>query len=363
MQVLKSRSFILPAIIISAIIAGVLFYYLSIPEKIIYPNTNNFNYIPYTDEANAGNSQILDYTVSDSVIRMTFDLRAGFFSPYVGIIISPVDGEFIQAKKYNQLNLQLKGRHIDRLGISLFNPPVDFIKNQDETLFHTFLNISNTKQTYRLPVRHFQTPEWWNDLHHIPETENLRPDMDSILHINIGSAYTPNTNEPLTLEVYAVSFSRDNSALIAILGLIEAACIIILFFINYLILLTKRNKPIAVVYKPLEMEEKTSPSEKFIQYINAHYSDSNLSLELVSRETGIPERQITKAIQSGFNCNFKTYINRIRLNESKRLLTETGLNIGEIAYKVGFNNQSHFNRVFKSEMQINPSEYRQKQRQ
>jgi AraC-like DNA-binding protein len=33
--------------------------------------------------------------------------------------------------------------------------------------------------------------------------------------------------------------------------------------------------------------------------------------------------------------------------------------MGEIAFKVGFNNQSHFNRVFKSMVGINPSEFRE----
>jgi len=48
------------------------------------------------------------------------------------------------------------------------------------------------------------------------------------------------------------------------------------------------------------------------------------------------------------------------MSESKRLLLETDLPIGEITYRVGFNNQTHFNRVFKAEMQISPSEYRSK---
>ena len=66
-----------------------------------------------------------------------------------------------------------------------------------------------------------------------------------------------------------------------------------------------------------------------------------------------------KRIQKSFECNFKTYVNRLRINESKRLLAETELNMGEIAFKVGFSNQTHFNRVFKNFENISPSDYRE----
>lgn len=83
-----------------------------------------------------------------------------------------------------------------------------------------------------------------------------------------------------------------------------------------------------------------------------------LTLELISKETTVTPRRIAHTIYEKYKCNYKTYINRIRINESKRFLTQTDLTIGEVAYKVGFNTQSHFNRVFKSETGLIPTDYR-----
>jgi AraC-like DNA-binding protein len=41
-------------------------------------------------------------------------------------------------------------------------------------------------------------------------------------------------------------------------------------------------------------------------------------------------------------------------------LKETSLSISEIAYLVGYNNVTHFNRVFKEKIGISPSEFKEK---
>jgi AraC-like DNA-binding protein len=122
----------------------------------------------------------------------------------------------------------------------------------------------------------------------------------------------------------------------------------------------KSKKIVTIAYKPVESDDKKLSKPDFIDYINNNFHNSELTLDMVASETGISQRKIAVNIQDQFNCNFKTYINRLRINESKRLLVNSNLNIGEIAFKVGFNNQSHFNRVFKSELNINPSEFRDK---
>jgi AraC-like DNA-binding protein len=120
---------------------------------------------------------------------------------------------------------------------------------------------------------------------------------------------------------------------------------------------------ITIAYKPVESSAIENSKSDFIGFINHNFQNSELTLDFVSGETGVSQRKITSEIQNRFGCNFKTYINRLRLNESKRLLLNKELNIGEIAFKVGFNNQSHFNRVFKAEFQISPTEFREKIRE
>ena len=99
-KILKSRYFIWPAIFISIIIVCILFYLANIEDKVIFPNSESYIYDFYTDEPNGGNSQILEHVVSDSVIKLDFVLRDGFQSPYVGLSITPLVSEYINAGKY-----------------------------------------------------------------------------------------------------------------------------------------------------------------------------------------------------------------------------------------------------------------------
>lgn len=49
------------------------------------------------------------------------------------------------------------------------------------------------------------------------------------------------------------------------------------------------------------------------------------------------------------------YIKRIRLQKAKELLETTGLRIGEVAYRTGFQSQSHFTKVFTEHYGMPPS--------
>lgn len=363
LRIFKSNYFIWPVISISALLACVLVFYLGIEDENILPDRVNYRCDYYTDEANGGKSQVTNYIASDSIIKLEFNLIEGFLSPYVGISITPVQHRFIDLSRYNQIKLRIKSKGIDRIGVSIYTLPVAFAKNQqqDEALFHTYLNLSNDTETHHIPISELESPDWWKDLHGIPTDIKFEADLTKILHLNIGTAYTPNIANKMSFEIDALTLTRDNHQLFNILGFIEVGFIVVLFSVFYLVLLFKgKSEEITVVYKPLDIQETASQNESYIQFISNNFQNNELTLELVSKETAIPQRRIAKAIQTKFNCNYKTYINRIRVNESTRLLLQTNLNIGEIAFKVGFNNQSNFNRVFKSELQLSPTEYREK---
>lgn len=361
-KILKSKYFVWPVILISIIIALILIRFSFVKPLTVFPDSVNFKFENYTDDANGGMSEILDFTVSDSLIKLKFQLKEGFSSPYAGFSITPVKGKNIDARRYNRLKLIVRGENIDRIGIALYTPPLKYSdNNNDETLYHSYLNISSENKTYDIPFNQLKHPEWWEDVHQISESARTKPEFDKILHINIGSAFSPSIEDPKTLIITSIEFSRDNGKLLKMLCFSFVFFVILYYTTLYLIsFLKNKNKKITVSYKPLEITPKTNADDKCIDFINSNYFDSELSLEIISTETGISERRISSLIHEKYNCNFKTYLNRIRINESKRFLEKTELSMGEIAFKVGFNNQSNFNRVFKGELNISPTEYRGK---
>jgi AraC-like DNA-binding protein len=363
LRILHSKYFTLPAALATLVVASIVIYYASITDKVIFPDLKNYRCDYYTDAPNGGNTQVIDYVVADSIISLGFQLGNGFYSPYAGVKLLPLDNQPIDAGKYNQISIRLKGVNMDRVGIAIYTPPLNIngYNSNDETLYHSYLNITNQPQTYHLPLSQFQHPDWWEDMHHIPKNQQNKFDLNNILHVNIGSAFSSIIDNKKSLEIQSIAFTRDNREIYFWMSIIYILFITTLFAISYLIyFLHHKASHITVSYQPINVPQQSKGDEKCIEYINTHYHDSNLTLEKISEETATSARRITFLIHDKFNCNFKTYLNRIRINESKTLLSQTDLNIGEIAFKVGFNNQSHFNRVFKTECQISPTEFREK---
>ncbi len=365
LKICSSKYFLWPFILASLIVISAIIYYSNIEDEFIFPNSQSYQIQGYTDVLDGGNSEILEQSASDSALIYRFQLKEGFVSPYAGIKFTSSSENLINLSQYNQLCLTVKSDNLKRIGVAIYSPLDEEKKldESDESLFHSYLSIGNRMNTFQIPFSELKNPEWWADMHQMTNTSDVPLDLNQILHVNISTAYSPDISENKLLIIHSLYFSRGNTPLFAILIIGYLGVVLLLFSsIYWLKYRNKDSSSLTVIYKPVEIkDEEMSWDQNCIEYINQYFYLSELNLDLVAKETGVHQRKITNLISKKFNCNFKTYINRIRIQEAQRLLTKSDLNIGEIAYKVGFNSQSHFNRVFKAEEQINPSEYRDNQ--
>lgn len=91
------------------------------------------------------------------------------------------------------------------------------------------------------------------------------------------------------------------------------------------------------------------------------YRESELKLETLSATLGIPKHYVSQIINQHYGVNFFEYINLLRIEEAKQLLTapdKQSLNIIEVAYAVGYNTKNTFNNAFRRIVGITPTEYR-----
>jgi two-component system response regulator YesN len=95
-------------------------------------------------------------------------------------------------------------------------------------------------------------------------------------------------------------------------------------------------------------------------YINQNYHKPDVTLEKVSKEINISANYLSKQFKHEVGQSFPEYLNNIRLRKACDLLKISNLTISEIAYKVGYNTQEYFNKVFKASLKCTPGEYRQK---
>ena len=100
--------------------------------------------------------------------------------------------------------------------------------------------------------------------------------------------------------------------------------------------------------------------KQVIDFVDKNFANPLLNTKLIAKELGYSVRQITRLVRSAKGCSFKTYLNEVRIQTSKEYLKNTKLNVSEIAFKVGYNNVSHYNRVFKQSAGMSPSDFRKK---
>lgn len=92
-------------------------------------------------------------------------------------------------------------------------------------------------------------------------------------------------------------------------------------------------------------------------YIEEHQAD-DLSLGQVAKAVNTSTFYFCKMFKKATGINFTDYVSRIRIEKAKNLLLNANLRVSEIAFEVGFQSLTHFNRVFKKTLGQSPTEYR-----
>lgn len=93
-----------------------------------------------------------------------------------------------------------------------------------------------------------------------------------------------------------------------------------------------------------------------MSYIDANYN-RDISLEEVSRETGLSPQYFSRFFKEETGENFIDYLTRVRITEAKRLLREKKLSVKEVCYRVGYNDPNYFSKIFKKATGFSPSNY------
>ena len=77
-----------------------------------------------------------------------------------------------------------------------------------------------------------------------------------------------------------------------------------------------------------------------------------------AKRYGFNEKYIGRLFKSTTDVSFTHYVNLLRLNHAKNLLLSTEKSIIEVALDSGFENVTYFNRCFKQELGLTPTEFR-----
>lgn len=101
-------------------------------------------------------------------------------------------------------------------------------------------------------------------------------------------------------------------------------------------------------------------SGKLDEYTRLHLNE-NLTLQSISRALHTDINSLRIFLQATFNCNLPNYLRKVRLEEAKRLLATTDFSYGEIAEKIGIE-EERWTVLFKKQVSMSPEEYRKTNR-
>ncbi|HMJ46954.1 MAG TPA: AraC family transcriptional regulator [Ferruginibacter sp.] len=113
-------------------------------------------------------------------------------------------------------------------------------------------------------------------------------------------------------------------------------------------------------------------NRRFLSYLHNLYNDQHLSMEDIMQNNytfnltladyaklankSVPTFQ--RDFKKIFNNTPAKWVKKKRLNLATELLENTTQSIGEITYECGFENQTHFSRIFKEKMGTSPLQFR-----
>jgi AraC-like DNA-binding protein len=98
--------------------------------------------------------------------------------------------------------------------------------------------------------------------------------------------------------------------------------------------------------------------QKARQYIEQHKVDQ-LSLSDVAKAAGASVFHFCKVFHKSTGLKFTDYVARVRLEDARTQLLNPNRRISEIAYDVGFQSLTQFNRTFKRVFGQSPTEFRE----
>lgn len=121
--------------------------------------------------------------------------------------------------------------------------------------------------------------------------------------------------------------------------------------------ISRNQKLLSTTFSNFDNYENSDKIKKVHEFVQDNFQ-RKISLDEISELVNMTAVSFNRFIKKRTGRTFISYVNNMRISYASRLLLETDLSVGEIAYKCGFNNLANFNRMFKKIKNNTPSEFR-----
>ena len=111
-------------------------------------------------------------------------------------------------------------------------------------------------------------------------------------------------------------------------------------------------------FREKEKGTERGPVQRVIKLLGRNV-DHDVTLKEASRIASLSPKYLSRLFLKKTGKSFLEYKMRLKLMEAMRLLTETGLDVKSIAYKIGYENPESFMKAFKKDKGLTPSQFRE----
>ena len=108
----------------------------------------------------------------------------------------------------------------------------------------------------------------------------------------------------------------------------------------------------------LQKVKHSDVMHKALRYFNENYAEK-ISLDSAAAAVHLSPSYFSRLFKAEMKMNFSAYLSSLRVEKSKRLLSDRSIPLVEVAGRAGFDDQSYFTKVFKKTTGLSPGAYRE----
>lgn len=310
------------------------------------------------DDNMMGESTVALDSVTSAGLYLSYELDRTFAYYYAGVEFINNELHPIDLSRYSHVDIQIDGGRSNTLRFFVLCDEKGFTKAEDSNSWRHLRKVIVTEpglKTYSLTLSDFYTPQWWFETYKTSEPLLSKEPLKSVIAVKIESGEGEPTGIQEQIRIKRIRFYTPIPEAVRYIQIVLLILIVIILLFRFGIM--KRVQ--LGKYKPIVLGNLFDEElDKITDYIGDHYQQTDLSLQMVSDACAMHQDKVTALIRQGYGQTFKQYLNRLRLTEAQRLLRSTDRQISEIAFAVGYNSVSHFNRVFKQQFSCTPREFR-----
>lgn len=328
-------------------------------------------------DSQVGGSSTIDVGNSYARLDYNFVVAEDSAYPYASMILTFDGPKFIEKivgiSGYHSLSFKAKCAPENYLSLAVDVFDKDVVTAEDQSsyrIFNTFFRCEENLSVVEIDLSRMEIPVWWLRNHSLNGDDNGY-ELDKVVAFSFGVSPKTPRSVPINVSIEDLVLRKlEYSVVFVITGLVF---LVWLAFILWYVKrdLVKRKGLAPHLNKTLDnsmqmmcqklIVESQSEKERgaLLVFMAREYTNPELSLDMVRMQLGISRSKINDILKAEFGVTFSVYLNKLRLSEAAYLLREKeDVSISKIAYSIGYNNVSYFNKLFKIEYGCTPKEYK-----